>query len=159
MPYNKFFVGSHGHEAVGFVEQFDFHDVLFKQGRRFFKAGSMRAAMPLSFLQSFASPPRSMSVTWYFCAPAASGQQRHFTGAEVSPANCVKSTKCLIPKVTEGLEAETRRNGEVMWFPSKLSPDHKPSRSSAEDRYRLPPPEQRFTIVDRRPYLIPRILR
>jgi hypothetical protein len=29
----------------------------------------------------------------------------------------------------------------------------------AEDRYCLPPPKQRFAIVDRRPYFIPRILR
>jgi hypothetical protein len=29
----------------------------------------------------------------------------------------------------------------------------------AEDRYRLPPPEQRFTVIDRRPNLIPRISR
>jgi hypothetical protein len=29
----------------------------------------------------------------------------------------------------------------------------------AEDRYRLPPPEQRFTVVNRRPNLVPRILR
>jgi hypothetical protein len=29
----------------------------------------------------------------------------------------------------------------------------------AEDRYRLPPPEQGFTVIDRRPNLIPCVLR
>jgi hypothetical protein len=28
-----------------------------------------------------------------------------------------------------------------------------------EDHYRLPPPEQRFTVIHRRPDLMPRILR
>jgi hypothetical protein len=29
----------------------------------------------------------------------------------------------------------------------------------AKDRYRLPPPEQRLTVIDRRPHFIPRIPR
>jgi hypothetical protein len=45
--------------------------------------------------------------------------------------------------------------------PPKLEDEALPrfTKHLTEDRYRLPPPEQRFTVIDRRPYFVPRILR
>jgi hypothetical protein len=44
--------------------------------------------------------------------------------------------------------------------PPKLEIEALPrlAKHPAEDRYRLPSPEQRFTVVDHRPHLIPGIL-